>query len=138
MSTLTLSINADIGLLLATIAEVETKPTSALQCQADFKIGKHGEVSRYQIMPDIWALYDPKDTADPTNPYTSKYIAEKILWDRDLKFRLNRKRPPTPCEVYVLWNAPNQIYKGNASAKVLKRALRFQRLYYRNLSRESK
>jgi hypothetical protein len=88
------------------------------------KIGKHGEVSRYQIMPAVWMAHIRWPTLS-TNPQMSTYVAELILKRRIADHF--PKRNPTPREIYILWNAPAQIKK--PSKKVLERAIRFENLY---------
>lgn len=73
-------------------------------CPADLKRGTRGEVSRFQILPQIWKDYSK--SRDYTNPYTAREVARKILIDRDKWFRDSTGHPPTNFDLYVMWNAP--------------------------------
>lgn len=88
----------------------------------DLAIGPCGEVSRYQIRPDIWRHY-AAEKADWQKPADSLSVARAIMQDRCATFEDSFHRSPTDFEFYVLWNAPAQIQK--PSKIVSQRAERF-------------
>jgi hypothetical protein len=88
----------------------------------DRALGPHGEVSRYQMQPEVWKRYAPTN-ADWTKPGDSLLVAKAIMQERCAAFERSEKRPPTDFEFYVLWNAPAQVKK--PSKAVARRAERF-------------
>ena len=88
----------------------------------DRATGPHGEVSRYQMQPEVWKRYAPTN-ADWTKPEDSLLVAKAIMQERCAAFERSMKRPPTDFEFYVLWNAPAQVQK--PSKAVTRRAERF-------------
>ena len=118
------------AVLLDSIALIETGPLSASQCRADFKRGSAGEVSRYQIKPAVWRQYSAERRY--TDPATARRIACRVLNHRIRDFTTQYGKPPTPFEVYVLWNAPAYLtgeQKGRrCSPMVSRRAERFANL----------
>jgi hypothetical protein len=94
----------------------------------DLAVGPVGEVSRYQIKPDLWRRYAPAN-ADWTNPTIALSVARQAMQDRCAAFERAMRRPPTDSEFYILWNAPAQIDR--PSKAVLRRAKRFCNLVNR-------
>lgn len=88
----------------------------------DRAVGPHGEVSRYQMKPEVWQRYAPTN-ADWANPKDSLLVAKAIMDERCAAFERSSNRPPTDFEFYVLWNAPAQIQR--PSKTVARRADRF-------------
>ena len=88
----------------------------------DRAVGRAGEVSRYQMLPEIWERYAPKD-AKWENPKEALSVAKEAMQERCDGFERTNQRPPTDFEFYVLWNAPGQIQR--PSAAVAERAQRF-------------
>jgi hypothetical protein len=88
----------------------------------DKAIGPHGEISRYQMQPDLWKRYAPTN-ADWTKPEDSLGVAKAVMQQRCDAFERSMHRPPTDFEFYVLWNAPGQVKK--PSKAVSRRAERF-------------
>lgn len=88
----------------------------------DGAVGPHGEVSRYQMKPDVWQRYAPTNS-DWANPKDSLLVAKAIMQERCAAFEQSSNRPPTDFEFYVLWNAPAQIQR--PSKIVARRAERF-------------
>src|SRR5215467_12617846 len=74
----------------------------------DHAVGRQGEVSRFQIRPEVWRRYAPMK-ADWRKPSDALSVATVAMRDRCLAFERNFHRPPTDLEFYVLWNAPAQI-----------------------------
>lgn len=98
----------------------------------DYKRGDSGEVSRYQIMPDVWRRYS--ESRDFHNPTVAWEVAEKILIERLAKFRARMDRDPTPTELYLLWNKPGHFSAAKYSLSrvrplYLNRAQRFGNLF---------
>ncbi len=88
----------------------------------DRAVGRAGEVSRYQLLPEIWERYAPKD-AKWENPKEALAAAKEAMQERCDGFERSKQRPPTDFEFYVLGNAPSQIER--PSAAVAERAQRF-------------
>ena len=88
----------------------------------DQAVGAAGEVSRYQISPEVWKRYAPVD-AEWTNPTNALSVARQAMQDRCAAFERAAHRPPTDSEFYILWNAPAQIQRPGKA--VLGRAERF-------------
>jgi hypothetical protein len=86
------------------------------------RAGRAGEVSRYQIRPDVWETYAAAST-NWENPTDALTVAKQAMAERCSVFEKSARRPPTDFEFYVLWNAPGQIE--HPSAAVSKRAERF-------------
>ncbi len=100
--------------------------------EADFKRGGSGEVSRYQIMPDVWVRYSK--TRDFHNPAEAWQVAQRILNERVNDFRARTQRDPNATELYLLWNKPGHFANAKYSLKrvsryYLARAQRFANLY---------
>src|SRR5690242_10490148 len=74
----------------------------------DKAVGRIGEISRYQIRPDIWAALAPEN-ADWENPKDALKVAKDAMKKRCADFEKSHHRTPTDFEFYVLWNAPAQI-----------------------------
>jgi hypothetical protein len=91
----------------------------------DHAVGRQGEVSRYQILPEVWRRYAPA-RADWHKPADALAIAKVAMRDRCLAFERRFHRVPTDLEFYVLWNAPSQIPR--PSKAVSQRAHRFRNL----------
>lgn len=134
MTPLTLSLQADMGTVLACVSQIETG-------DKDWKIGRAGEVSRYQILPSVWIKYSPTNHVkqnDPTNPKIAAQVAERILVDRITKFRGLKGRAPTPFEVYGLWHRPEETYKGRYKPATRTRCQRFENLYFDLIATKTK
>jgi hypothetical protein len=91
----------------------------------DHAVGRRGEVSRYQMLPEVWRRY-AWAKADWRRPSDSLSVARLAMSERCLVFERRFGRRPTDIEFYVLWNAPAQILK--PSRAVFKRAERFRNL----------
>lgn len=88
----------------------------------DKAVGKRGEISRYQILPDVWAAFAP-DKANWENPKEALAVAKVTMKKRCAEFEQTFHRAPTDFEFYVLWNAPAQIER--PGSVVTERANRF-------------
>src|SRR5580698_3754054 len=70
----------------------------------DQAVGSVGEVSRFQIRPNLWP------GGNPLNAHLALGVAQNIMHDRISKFEHNHGgRTPTDFEFYVLWNAPQEV-----------------------------
>jgi hypothetical protein len=76
----------------------------------DRAVGSAGEISRYQISPEVWQRYAPA-TAAWTKPEDALSVAKQAMQERCAAFERTAHRPPTDVEFYVLWNAPAQIQR---------------------------
>jgi hypothetical protein len=88
----------------------------------DSAVGPAGEVSRYQIKPEVWRQH-PSATQDWENPEHALAVAQQTMKERCAAFEQQFKRPPNDTEFYILWNAPGQIER--PSKAVRDRAERF-------------
>jgi hypothetical protein len=95
----------------------------------DKAVGRMGEISRYQILPDVWTTY-ASENAKWENAKEALAVAKAAMKKRCANFERTYHRPPTDFEFYVLWNAPAQI--DHPSAAVTDRAKRFCNLLSRN------
>ena len=94
----------------------------------DGAVGVAGEVSRYQIKPEVWRRYAP-EKANWKNPDDALSVAKEAMRERCEAFQRSVNRPPTDFEFYVLWNAPAQIQRPGKA--VVGRAERFCNLVKR-------
>jgi hypothetical protein len=91
----------------------------------DQAVGRQGEVSRFQILPEVWRRF-ASGNADWRKAGDALLVAKVAMHDRCLTFERRFHRSPTDLEFYVLWNAPAQILR--PSKVVFQRAKRFQNL----------
>jgi hypothetical protein len=91
----------------------------------DRAVGKAGEVSRYQIMPNVWRAYGG---GNPRNSAEAKRIATKIMSARIAKFEAQHSRQPSMVEVYALWRSPARAMQLKLSAAVRECGHRFSNL----------
>ena len=88
----------------------------------DRAAGADGEVSRYQVKPEMWRQYAPTN-ADWSDSQGALAVAKTIMQERCAAFERSTHRPPTDFEFYVLWNAPAQVLR--PGKRVSGRAERF-------------
>jgi len=86
----------------------------------DRAVGPGGEISRYQIRPELWP------GGNPQNTQLALAAAQQIMLPRIEQFKKSHQRLPTDFEFYVLWNAPWEV--DHPSAAVTERARRFSNL----------
>lgn len=89
---------------------------------SDCAVGAAGEVSRYQMKPQVWRQYAATN-ADWQKPEDALRTAQEVMKDRCAAFEQMFHRQPTDFEFYVLWNAPGQIRKPGKTIR--ERAERF-------------
>lgn len=110
----------------------ESGATGPEASSADWVRGGAGEISRFQILPDVWRAYSK--SRDYTNPQVAWTVARRILDDRISDFQKATGRPPKPVELYLLWNKPGHFAaKGYSVRKVSShyrlKAQRFENLF---------
>ena len=125
---LTLNMPIRLVLLLALLGVVA--PASAMNRWAalsmiesgddDHAVGLRGEISRFQIRPDLWPGGNPLDARTALN------AAREIMQARLDRFKATHKRAATDFEFYILWNAPLEV--DHPSTVVSRRARRFANL----------
>lgn len=87
----------------------------------DQAIGHAGEISRYQILPTVFAKYffvvgrkcpsaNAASAIAAANPFTARNIAAAVLQDRCKAFEIRFHRPPTDQEFYILWARPSWYF----------------------------
>jgi hypothetical protein len=86
----------------------------------DSTVGQAGEISRYQIRPELWPGGNPLDN------HVALMNARRIMSARVAAFEQSHGRAPNDFEFYVLWNAPAQI--NHPHRVVVERARRFVNL----------
>jgi hypothetical protein len=86
----------------------------------DLAVGRVGEISRYQIRPELWP------GGNPHNANIALANAQLIMVARISAFEQSHDRVPNDFEFYVLWNAPAQI--NHPHRGVAERARRFMNL----------
>jgi len=91
----------------------------------DLAVGSVGEISRYQIRPEIWHRYAPPEANWRQRP-DALAVAKKIMQERCARFEKTYHRTPTNREFYILWNAPAQVKRPHRI--VAQRAARFCKL----------
>ena len=95
----------------------------------DKAVGRLGEISRFQILPNVWTALAPEN-ADWENPIDALAVAKVAMKKRCADFERTYHRAPTDFEFYVLWNAPAQVEQ--PSGVVSERAKRFCNLLSKN------
>jgi hypothetical protein len=113
------------------LSMIETGALNPQRSAADRIRGRSGEVSRYQIMPEVWRQYS--SSTDYENPAIAWSVAQRILEDRTKWFRQQTGREPNALETYLLWNKPGHFHAaGFATSRVKpiykERAQRFANL----------
>jgi hypothetical protein len=88
----------------------------------DSAVGAAGEISRYQIKPELWRKHATADL-DWRKSTDALLVAKQIMQDRCSRFEASFHRRPTNLEFYILWNAPGKIE--SPSKSILQRAERF-------------
>lgn len=130
------SVRGETGQFRRSLAMFETGASSPARGAADTLRGRAGEVSRFQIMPDVWRSYS--SSREYTDPEVAWTVAERILSERIEQFRTTTNREPSALEVYLLWNKPGHFEEmAYDTAKVRElyrsRAERFSNLHGRLL-----
>jgi hypothetical protein len=114
-----------IVLILSTNAFAMDRWTALAMLESggdDHTVGPAGEISRYQIRPQLWPGGDPLDA------HVALANARQIMSPRLATFEQSHHRAPDDFEFYILWNAPVQI--NHPHAAVAERARRFANLVH--------
>ncbi len=114
------------------LAMFESGATGTGRGAADLKRGGSGEVSRFQILPEVWHRYSRSKDYD--NPEVAWTVAQRILDDRTKRFRAVTQREPNALELYLLWNKPGSFETAGFAVSKVKplyrqRAERFANLH---------
>src|ERR1017187_9118633 len=92
---------ASLGLAMPALAMDRWEALSMIESgNNDHAIGLVGEISRFQIRPELWP------GGNPPNPEQPLTAAQTTMIPRLDRFQPIQKRQPTDFEFYVLWNAP--------------------------------
>ena len=98
----------------------------------DRAIGRAGEVSRYQILPEVWHQYS--ESIAYGNREISSTVAEKHMLYLETLFRARTGRDATDFDLYVLWNAGAGYYeRAGFAADRVGRVIRERAQRYFNL-----
>ena len=112
---------AGLGLAMPAFAMDRWEALSMIESgNDDHAVGSVGEISRYQIRPELWP------GGNPHNPQTALRAAQKTMTPRLERFERIHKRQPTDFEFYVLWNAPWVV--DHPSTAIRERAQRYANL----------
>jgi len=98
---------------------------------ADAMRGGSGEVSRFQIMPEVWRRYTR--SRDYENPEVAWSVTQRILTDRVAQFRAATSREPNGLELYLLWNKPGHFAENGYRASRVKTDYRQRAQRFANL-----
>ena len=115
------------------LAMFESGATGPEASAADRVRGGAGEISRFQILPEVWRAYSK--SRDYTNPEVAWSVAQRILGDRISDFQKAMGRPPKPVELYLLWNKPGHFAAKGYSVKRVASHYRLKAQRYENLFR---
>ena len=117
--------------LRQSLAMFESGATTWLRSKADDLRGGSGEVSRFQIMPEVWRRYSK--SREYNNPDVAWAITQRILADRTADFRTVTKRDPNALELYLLWNKPGHFEAQDYNASRVKEDYRQRAQRFANL-----
>ncbi|MGB0582712.1 MAG: hypothetical protein ACPGVU_23755 [Limisphaerales bacterium] len=115
------------------LAMIETGATSFNKGKWDYTRGGSGEISRFQIMPDVWRRYTK--SVNWTNPEIAWTVAKRILDDRVTAFRTKVGRRPDEVELYLLWNKPGHFAANKYKFYLVKRTYLQRAKRFANLVR---
>ena len=98
----------------------------------DTCIGRDGEVSRYQIRPEVWIKYSKLPLSAASNPFTARNVAAAIMRERMGAVPKGWTLEYSDRTFYLLWHRPATcaLYhnKRKPTDKELDRAQRFANL----------
>lgn len=115
------------------LAMIETGATSVRKGRWDYTRGGSGEISRFQIMPDVWKRYTK--SMNWTNPEIAWTVAKRILDDRVKAFKKKVGRSPDEVELYLLWNKPGHFAANKYKFYLVKRTYLQRAKRFANLVR---
>ncbi|MBG87365.1 MAG: hypothetical protein CMO80_10750 [Verrucomicrobiales bacterium] len=117
------------------LAMIETGATSSRAGKWDLIRGSSGEVSRYQIMPEVWRKYTRSRSW--SNPNIAWTVAKRILDERIKQFTRKVGRKPAPVEIYLLWNKPGHFAANKYKFYLVKRTYLQRAKRFANLMAET-
>jgi hypothetical protein len=125
---------ADAMPLREALGHFESGATTPTRSAADAKVGSRREVSRFQILPQVWRQYS--QSPQYRDPEAAWAVAEKVLTERHVWFTKATGREWDAVDLYIMWNAPAVYEKAHwerskVSKVVLERAQRFANLLMR-------
>ena len=114
------------------LSEIETRNN-------DHQIGPQHEVSRYQILPELWAQAwkdEERASMQPTDPVAARTAVQRIMQARSVVFESRYHHAPDNFEFYILWHRP-ACYIGRPTPRAITtveagRARRFANLCENN------
>lgn len=101
-------------ILLAALAIVESGDLKH-PLGNDRAVGKHKEVSRFQVTPKVWMSIKPNK--NPTVLKDAEYVATVIIWKRVSQFQAESNRSTTFEDIYALWHRPGLFMHRNWNLK---------------------
>jgi len=75
----------------------------------DLAVGQAGEVSRFQIRPQVWRHYSHSRAYE--NASVAAAVAQKHIAYLEALFRERTGREATDLDIYILWNAGAGYYE---------------------------
>ncbi|MBI4661018.1 MAG: hypothetical protein HY735_19465 [Verrucomicrobia bacterium] len=93
--------------------------------------GSSGEVSRFQIMPEVWREYT--QSRNYSNPIVAWSVAQRILKERETWFVRATGRRPSAFDLYVMWNKPGLYERLGFNPRRLPQKLRDVAVRFENL-----
>jgi len=76
--------------------------------------GPSQEISRYQILPDVWRAETSLPFSSALNPFTARNVAKSIMEKRVRHFLYAHNRQPTAGEWALLFHCPAHVLKPSA------------------------
>ena len=119
--------------MIAVITAIHLAALSQIESgDNDHARGAAGEVSRYQITPQLWECElwgKPFSLCHPEKDEIAREVATSVWYRAVSAFRLVQHRDPTLPEMYLLWHRPGRVLAPHP--KELDRAKRFENLFNR-------
>jgi hypothetical protein len=126
ISTTMLSVYMVCSSMGAPIAQSWLKALKEVESNDNPKaVGKHGEVTEYQIMPNVWREYSKKPVGR-CGPNEIAAVVKEIWSDRIESFVRRYGRKPTAAEIYLVWHRPSRATRPTKLER--ERAVRFSNL----------
>ena len=98
----------------------------------DLAIGQAGEVSRFQIRPQVWRQYSRSRAYQDAD--VAALVAQKHIAYLETLFRERTGREATDLDIYILWNAgPGYYERRGFSLERVHREIRERAQRYVNL-----
>ena len=85
----------------------------------DTAIGRHGEVSRYQMMPYVWRAHARGE--NPRDPEQAGAVAMRVM--------RSRYRGTDPATWYLAWHCPGRLRRGTCTRRDNELAARFTAIF---------